>query len=57
MDEGQIKHLLRRFQNGDIDEKGFVESLKTLPFEDLSFAHIDHHRALRQGWPETIFCQ
>ncbi|KAA3660517.1 MAG: nickel pincer cofactor biosynthesis protein LarB [Calditrichaeota bacterium] len=57
MDEGQIKNLLHRFQNGDIDENEFVNSLKTMPFENLSFAHIDHHRALRQGWPETIFCQ
>jgi pyridinium-3,5-biscarboxylic acid mononucleotide synthase len=28
-----------------------------LPFEDLGFAHIDHHRALRKGFPEVIFCQ
>ncbi len=57
MDEGQIKHLLQRFQKGEIDENEAVNNLKTLPFENLSFANIDHHRALRQGWPETIFCE
>ncbi|KAA3613973.1 MAG: nickel pincer cofactor biosynthesis protein LarB [Calditrichaeota bacterium] len=57
MDEGQIKQLLQRFRNGEIDEKSVIESFKKLPFENLSFANIDHHRTLRQGWPETIFCE
>ncbi|HHW02412.1 MAG TPA: nickel pincer cofactor biosynthesis protein LarB [Thermoanaerobacterales bacterium] len=34
-----------------------MEHLKGLPFEDLGFARIDHHRALRRGVPEVIFCQ
>jgi hypothetical protein len=33
-----------------------MEQLSTLPFEDLGFARIDHHRALRQGFPEVVFC-
>ena len=33
-----------------------LEQLKSLPFEDLGFAHVDHHRALRKGHPETILC-
>ena len=34
-----------------------VQSLRTLPFEDLGFSKIDHHRQLRTGFPEVIFCQ
>ncbi|MBT3604693.1 MAG: nickel pincer cofactor biosynthesis protein LarB, partial [Candidatus Latescibacteria bacterium] len=34
-----------------------MQSLANLPFEDLGFARIDHHRALRQGFPEVIFCE
>jgi hypothetical protein len=34
-----------------------VTTLRHLPFEDLSFARIDHHRALRQGHPEVVFCE
>jgi len=33
-----------------------VETLRHLPFEDLGFAHIDHHRQIRQGFPEVIYC-
>ena len=32
-----------------------VERLRTLPFEDLGFARVDHHRQLRQGFPEVVF--
>jgi len=34
-----------------------MKKLAGLPFEDLGFAHIDHHRSLRKGYPEVIFCQ
>jgi NCAIR mutase (PurE)-related protein len=34
-----------------------IKELKFMPFEDLGFAKIDHHRALRKGFPEVIFCQ
>ena len=34
-----------------------LERLRHLPFEDLPFARIDHHRALRQGHPEVVFCE
>lgn len=33
-----------------------METLRHLPFEDLGFAHIDHHRQIRQGFPEVIYC-
>ncbi len=34
-----------------------MRRLKSLPFEDIAFAKVDHHRALRRGFPEVIFCQ
>lgn len=57
MDEKNIIDLLARFRNGDLSESEIVEYLKKLPFEDLSFAKVDHHRALRWGFPEVIFCR
>jgi NCAIR mutase (PurE)-related protein len=40
-----------------VDVEHALDTLKTLPFEDLGFARIDHHRALRKGFPEIIFGQ
>lgn len=57
MDEGQIRQLLQEFDKGVIAADEVIAKLKKLPFERLAFANIDHHRALRQGWPETIFCE
>jgi len=45
------------FQSGDLSLEEVMDKLKILPYEDLSFAKIDHHRAMRQGFPEVIFCQ
>ena len=42
---------------GDIEITDAMEILKTLPYEDLGFAKIDHHRQIRNGFPEVIFCQ
>lgn len=42
---------------GQVSPGTAVERLRSLPFEDLGFAKLDHHRALRQGFPETIFAQ
>jgi len=42
-------------RSGNISSKEAVERLKHLPFEDLGFAKVDHHRALRQGFAEVIF--
>ncbi|MBI2450027.1 MAG: nickel pincer cofactor biosynthesis protein LarB [Candidatus Nealsonbacteria bacterium] len=50
-----IKKILKDFRAGEISEKEVFRYLKSLPFKDLSFAKIDHHRALRRGFPETIF--
>jgi NCAIR mutase (PurE)-related protein len=53
-----IRDLLDRVHRGDLPpadaEALLTEHLRTLPFEDLGFARIDHHRSLRQGFPEVI---
>ena len=54
MTEKKLRALLEQVQRGKLDVGGAVKQLKHLPFEDLGFAKIDHHRALRQGMPEVI---
>lgn len=52
-----VRSLLENVKNGELPVDEAVEKLKTLPYENLGFARVDHHRALRQGFPEVIFCQ
>ena len=47
---------MEQVKNGDLEIDQAVEKLRHLPFEDLGFACIDHHRQLRRGFPEVIFC-
>jgi NCAIR mutase (PurE)-related protein len=56
MNEQQIRTLLEQVQAGEQSIDEAVTSLRMLPFEDLGFAMVDHHRALRQGFPEVILC-
>jgi NCAIR mutase (PurE)-related protein len=53
----KLEHLLNSFKNGDTGLEQTLNTLKQLPFEDLDFAKVDHHRALRTGYPEVVFCQ
>jgi NCAIR mutase (PurE)-related protein len=55
MDAKAIKQLLEAVSRGDLDIDAALEKLKRLPFEDLSYACVDHHRSLRKGFPEVIF--
>ena len=58
MIDPDIRDLLDRVHRGDLPpadaEVLLAEHMRTLPFEDLGFARVDHHRALRQGFPEVI---
>ncbi len=54
MDTSRLVQLLQQVQQGDLSITQAVAKLRHLPFEDLGFAKIDHHRALRQGFPEVI---
>lgn len=55
MDRALLIELLNRVAAGGITPAEALERLKTLPFEDLGFARVDRHRALRRGFPEVIF--
>ncbi len=55
MTEDSIRDLMSLVKDGTVDLDEAVNRLKNLPYEDLGFAHIDHHRTLRKGHPETIF--
>ena len=48
--------ILENYKNGLININDAMSDLKAMPYKDLGFARIDHHRALRQGFPEVIFC-
>jgi len=52
-----MKKILEDFKAGKVDLADVLERIKLLPYEDLGFAKIDTHRALRKGFPETLFCQ
>jgi hypothetical protein len=54
VDEARLRDLLRRVQSGGANVDDAVAELRQLPFADLGFAMVDHHRALRQGVPEVI---
>jgi NCAIR mutase (PurE)-related protein len=47
---------LKQVKDGSLGIEEAVEKLRHLPFEDLGFARIDHHRQIRQGFPEVIYC-
>src|SRR5436309_8076042 len=55
MTEEQIRKILEEYKGGGISSDDAMRRLRSLPFEDLGFANIDHHRTLRQGFPEVVF--
>jgi pyridinium-3,5-biscarboxylic acid mononucleotide synthase len=57
MNPQNLEKLLISLHNHKLTPQQAMEKLKTLPFENLGFAKVDHHRTLRNGMPEVIFCQ
>jgi len=55
MHPDQLRILLDQVRTGTVDIDAALERLRHMPFEDLGFAKIDHHRALRNGIPEVVF--
>ena len=55
MDQSKLKELLEDVARGEVLPDAAADRLKHLPYEDLGFAKVDHHRQLRKGLPETIF--
>jgi len=56
MNEKQLEILLGKVKSGELAIGDAVETLRHLPFEDMGFARIDHHRQIRCGFPEVIYC-
>ncbi|WP_312810205.1 nickel pincer cofactor biosynthesis protein LarB [Sedimentibacter sp.] len=52
-----IIEMLNKVKSGEIEIREAEKLLKDLPYEDLGYAKLDHHRALRSGFGETVFCQ
>ena len=50
-----LQRLLEQWQNGELEIDTVLEKLRHLPYEDLGFACLDHHRSLRRGLPEVVF--
>src|SRR3954452_15102828 len=57
MDQDQLRALFEQVRSGDVDIDAAIGRMRHMPFEDLGFAKVDHHRALRHGMPEVIFAK
>ncbi len=57
MNRPAVLKILRDVQSGRLSPAAAAEALRHFPYEDMGFARVDNHRALRQGYPEVIFCQ
>ena len=56
MDRKAVMDILDGYKTGLVSQAEALEKLTVLPFEDMDDIKIDHHRALRQGFPEVVFC-
>ncbi|WP_027702988.1 nickel pincer cofactor biosynthesis protein LarB [Metaclostridioides mangenotii] len=52
-----LKKLLEEVKNDKLDIDSALNELKNLPYEDLGYANVDHHREIRNGYPEVIYCE
>lgn len=56
MDQQQLRKLLNAVAQGEQDVEGALQRLQALPFEATDFVTLDHHRSLRWGFPEVVYC-
>lgn len=57
MNRERLGRLLNNVKRGTVTVAAALDQLRSLPFEDLGFASLDHHRSIRQGFPEVILCE
>src|SRR5437868_15173686 len=57
MDQDQLRALFEQVRSGAVDVENALTRMRHMPFEDLGFAKVDHHRELRHGMPEVIFAK
>jgi len=56
MNRVRLQSILEEVRAGHLDVAGAAQRLRDLPYEDLGFARLDHHRGIRQGMPEVVLC-
>ncbi len=56
MDQNKLKKLLEEYKEDRVSLNAVLARLKDFPYEDLGYAKVDHHRALRKGFPEVVYC-
>ena len=57
MNSDQLRQLLEKVKSGNIDVNEALDQLRFMPYEDIGFAKLDHHRSLRRGFAEVILCK
>ncbi|MCC3145502.1 nickel pincer cofactor biosynthesis protein LarB [Halanaerobium sp. Z-7514] len=57
MNKEFLKEILKKVKSGEIEVDKAADSLKDLPYKDLGYARVDHHRSIRNGFPEVIYCE
>jgi NCAIR mutase (PurE)-related protein len=57
MNQERLERLLADVRAGTVSVSSAIERLQSLPYEDLGFASLDHHRSIRQGFPEVVLCE
>jgi len=57
MNATALLNLLKEVRSGRLEPQEALERLRHLPYEDIGFAKLDHHRQLRCGFPEVVFCE
>lgn len=57
MNSNELKKLLEDVKNGSVEIDQAYKEIKSLPYEDLGYAKLDHHRSIRNGYPEVVYCE
>ena len=57
MHPDRIREIIKQVKAGKMSVDQAMQALRNLPFEDMGFAVVDHHRQLRSGFPEVIYCE
>jgi len=57
MNSEELKKLLEDVKNGSVEIEEAFKEIKSLPYEDLGYAKLDHHRSIRNGYPEVVYCE
>ena len=52
-----LRDLLENIKDNKLSIDDALEKLKNLPYEDIGYANLDHHREIRTGYPEVIYCE